>query len=322
MKKIALFILNFNGINEIKKGSLDSISKAVKKVKNAEVGTVFLDNFSNDGSVDLVEDYFDKVAVVSTFKNEGYDRGTNIGLQLAWKLFKPDYFLLVDSDNFCEEDAYNNLFNFMEEYPEIGMAQPRVMSYENKDTLVSCGHTFRKSGGTISVCATGEPYDLLDLKSCSISSTIIRTSALLKTGLLNEVFEMYYESSDLSFRIREQGYKCACCWNAVCYNERLDGVRFKDFGKYYLMRRNLFLFWYIHDKKEYQRVKEFWKEEYQNRQKMYDDAEYIKDYANEMERRAIEEGISLAGGISQYLVIPKLDEFDKNSVCVHSMKGV
>ena len=46
MKKIALFILNFNGINKIKKGSLDSISKAVKKVKNAEVGTVFLDNFS------------------------------------------------------------------------------------------------------------------------------------------------------------------------------------------------------------------------------------------------------------------------------------
>ena len=61
MKKIALFILNFNGINEIKKGSLDSISKAVKKVKNAEVGTVFLDNFSNDGSVDFVEDYFNKI---------------------------------------------------------------------------------------------------------------------------------------------------------------------------------------------------------------------------------------------------------------------
>lgn len=322
MKKITLFILNYNGIKEINEGSLRTISEAANNIQDVEISVVYLDNFSNDGSIELVDSYFDKVIVASTFKNEGYARGTNIGIELGWKVFKPDYFLLVDSDNFCEKDAYKKLYEFMETNTDIGMAQPRVMSYKNKDELVSCGHSFRESGGTISVKKMNEEMDLLNLRSCSISSTIIRTEALLETGLLNEVFEMYYESSDLSFRIRESGYRCACCWDAVCYNERLESDSFRNFNKFYLMRRNLFLFWYLHDLTEYKRVCKWWKEEYETRQSFYENDEYIVDYKNEMERRAIEEGMNLADSKLVMNQIPRIDQFDKKSVYIYRKKGI
>lgn len=322
MKKIAVFILNYNGIDDIKNGSLKAISDAVRNIKSADVGVVYLDNFSNDGSVALVRDYFDKIVVASTFKNEGYARGTNIGLELAWKLYQPDYLLLVDSDNFCEIDAYNQLFEFIENHGDVGMAQPRVMSYRNKESLNSCGHTFRECGGTICVKDIDKPFNLMNLESCSISSTIIRSEALVKTGLLNEAYEMYYESSDLSFRMRRNGYKCACCWDAVCYNERVENISFKNFNKFYLIRRNLFLFWFNNDKEEYKRVVGWWKKNLEELQEQYDNNEYIIDYKNEVERRAIEEGMNLENSCKELCVIPGLDAFEKNTVFVHYMIGV
>lgn len=315
MKKVTLFILNYNGIEEIKSGSLASIACAANHIKGYEISVVYLDNFSNDGSTILVKNYFPHAVVASTFFNCGYVKGTNIGIQLGWKLFHPDYYILIDSDNFCDESAYSRLLDYAEQNSDVAMVQPKVVSTENHEAVLSCGHTFRESGGTLSITDPNGVYDLNNLLSCSISSTLFKSFVFEEIGLLNEKFEMYYESSDISFRIRKAGYRCACCPDAVAYNERLKPMDFKCFRKYYVMRRNLFLFWRLHDSEEFQRIKKWWEEKAIEYQSFYEKQEFITDYQLEAERRALNEiPVIERTPLEELKVIPKIEDFNKNDI--------
>ena len=321
MKNVTIFILNYNGIDAIKAGSLDSIKAASNQLKEYDVSYLFLDNFSNDGSVEYVKRSLPNATIASTFQNEGYVRGTNIGIKLSWKIYHPDYIFLVDSDNFCDTDAYIELLKYAETHENAAMIQPMIKSYEQKNIILSCGHTFNAQGGTDSIKDPLGNIDISHLESCSISSTLFRTSVLNEVGLLNEAFEMYYESSDISFRIREKGYDCACCHTAIAYNERLSQNRLKDFRKYYLMRRNLFLFWFLHDSERYDYYLDYWKERFIKYQNTYNEQMFIIDHEMEAERRGIYEGYELRKhNRSEFLIIPALEDFDKNDVLIIQRK--
>lgn len=318
-EKVTVFILNYNGIDEVRQGSAASMKVAMEELKmaGAEVSVVFLDNFSCDGSVELVKDVFPDATIATTFKNEGYVKGTNIGLQLAWKLYRPDYFIIVDSDNFTDVRSYRRLLEYVRFHPKAAIIQPVVKSRENHNQIISCGHIFNERGGTDSIKEINGTQDLDHLLSCSISSTLVRTEALLKTGLLNEAFEMYYESSDLSFRMRKSGYTCACCTDAVTYNERVSGFKLRDFRKYYLMRRNLFLFWYLNDIDRYFHYLDVWNTIRNDLQAETKSQTFITDYMKEAERRALMEAWQYQEySVDEFLKIPGLDDFSRDSVCI------
>lgn len=320
MEHLSVFILNFNGIKAIEAGSLSSIKKAIDELTDVDVSVIFLDNFSNDGGIEYAQRIFNNITLCSTFKNEGYARGTNIGLQLAWKLYEPDYFLLVDSDNFCCANAYSQLLEYAHAHPNAAMIQPLVRSHLNPDKVLSCGHTFKENGGVAAIRDSGGKVDFDHLESCAISSSLIRTRALRNVGLLNEAFEMYYESTDLSFRIREHGYDCACCLDAVTYNERTDKQIFNNFRKCYLMQRNLFLFWYLHDKDRYMSTLQYWETKYSEYQAAYSKTLYLNDFTVEAERRGLCDGFNLQEQPpEQYQLIPRIEDFRKDDVLLFSV---
>lgn len=317
MEHVVVFILNYCGIKSIEAGSLAAIKEAIDGLKGVKVSVLFLDNFSNDGGLEYARKIFRNITLCSTFENVGYTRGTNIGLQLAWRMFKPDYFLLVDSDNFCAGDAYSRLLEYARAHPNAAMVQPLVKSNANHDKILSCGHTFKENGGVAAIRDRSGDFDFDKLESCSISSTLVRARALRAVGLLNEAFEMYYESTDLSFRMRKHGYDCACCLDAVAYNERVDKQRFFNFRKCYLMQRNLFLLWYLHDKRRYEEVVRCWSAQLQDCQKAYSQSQYISDFSNEATRRGLYDGFHFGERPSdEYLKIPKIDDFKKDDVLV------
>ena len=318
-EKLTIFILNYNEKRNIERGSILSIKKAIDRIENIDVSVVCLDNLSSDKSPEMIKEIIPDAVIASTFRNEGYVRGTNIGLQLSWKMFKPDYFILVDSDNFTEENAYNELVTYARNHPEVAMVQPIVKSSTDRNKIISCGHVFNERGGTDSITDINGDNDIEDLESCSISSTLVRSDALERIGLLNESFVMYYESSDISFRFRKAGYKCACCKKAVAYNERLSTTRLSDFNKYYLMRRNLFLLWYIHDTEKYHHYLNVWKSIRDELQNDYGKEDFITDYMREAERRALCEAYMLQREeVKNYISIPDLNEFSKDDVCILS----
>jgi GT2 family glycosyltransferase len=200
------------------------------------------------------------------------------------------------------------------------MAQPLVVSKNNPSHIYSCGHTY--ADGIF--CRPmhflpNNPNDLLDLKSCSICSSIIRMDVLRKIGLLNECFKIYYESSDLSFRIRKVGYLCACNKDAIAYNEGTIVSTAGNYHEAYYRMRNGLVFWYMHNMDAFLKMKENCLKELEPLMKNYNDHEFCTDCVKESTRKGIIDGLALCEKHSQdelTIMSPKISEFNKSKLIV------
>ncbi len=324
MKRIVIHVLNYRAIDALRTGSLREIAAAARRIRGAEVRLVFQDNYSQDGSLELAME-IPEADVLLSRENLMYTGGVNSGLQYIEHCYHPDYVILSDADNFCREDAYDQLFRMMERHPELGMVQPMVAARTRDGKLYSCGH--RYADGIFCRPMRELPADprvLLDLPSCSICSTMVRMDALRKVGLLNDIFRIYYESSDLSFRLRKAGYRCACCTDAVAYNEGTRGTSASNYHEAYYRLRNGLIFWRIHDTERYLQMCDHVRRELEPLQTAYEASEFCTDCVAESTRRGIADGLALCSrmdGAQLSAGVARADRFDK-SLVILLKKGV
>ena len=75
MKRIAVVILNWNGIELLKKFIPNTIN-------NSEQANIYvIDNFSEDDSVDFLKRNYLNIKVIELDKNYGFAEGYNLGLK-------------------------------------------------------------------------------------------------------------------------------------------------------------------------------------------------------------------------------------------------
>ena len=90
-KRIAVAILNYNGINHLKKFLPSVVKHSDKKISELYV----IDNNSNDESVNFIRKNYPSVNIIQNKKNYGYAKGYNIGLsQIDLK-----YLVLLNNDD-------------------------------------------------------------------------------------------------------------------------------------------------------------------------------------------------------------------------------
>lgn len=294
-KKVVILILGFRALPFIKKGYLKSIIKAANKIKNAKVSIVYFDNYSRDGSIPHILKNFKSIDLLSATENYFYCKGVNVGLQFSYQKYKPDYYILSDVDNPCEENSYNELVDFANKNMRVGLIQPLVKSLKNPKRIYSCGHTYEE--GVFCKPLRKIPNNkktLLNLLSCSISSTLIKTKVFEKCGLLDPIFKIYYESSDLSFRARKAGFSCVCHTGAICFNEGAKVSRTDNFHEGYFRNRNNLIFWKKHDDKKYKILRKIYLERYKQLNVKLSKYGYVRDMEEESERRGIEDGLNIS----------------------------
>lgn len=323
MKRVAIFVLSYRAISYLKEGSLVSIEKAARKIRGAEAHVVYLDNYSQDGSVQWAMENHPDIDVLMSRKNYLYCKGTNVGIQYCQERYKPDYFILVDADNFAEPNAYDELVRFAEKHPDMGMVQPLVKSYNDHSILYSCGHRFLEDGRCEPMQQLpDDPSELFDLPSCSISSTLIRTEVFATCGLLDPIYEMYFESSALSFRARQAGFRCGCHIDAVTYNEGTDGAGIDRFHSRYYFNRNRLIFWKLHDEERFLQVRKHQIEIYRELQAEFEQSKFGLDVEREAVRLGIEAGLRITEDPDLHSRPPiNLNDFDKSAVVVIQSAG-
>lgn len=121
-----------------------------------------------------------------------------------------------------------------------------IRQLPNTRKIYSAGHKYRPDGNCITIKSYPKNREYLEIPSGSILCSLIRSEALQKTGLLDERFEIYFDSNDLGFRLRKYGYKNFCLLKAVAYHER-DLTKNTLIQKFFI-HRNKFLFWWKHNK--------------------------------------------------------------------------
>lgn len=159
----------------------------------------------------------DRVEYIHTDKNVGYGAGNNIAIRKTVKETK--YHLVLNPDVYFEKGTLENMFEFMEDTPEVGMLSPQVYYPDGMrqplckllptpyDLTIRRFLPFRNI-----VKKRNRYYELrfsgysriMEAPFLSGCFMFMRTEALRKVGLFDEKIFMYYEDTDLTRRM--QGY--------------------------------------------------------------------------------------------------------------------
>ena len=218
--KVAIVILNWNG-----RKYLQQFLPAVLASSYANAEVIVADNASTDDSVIFLKENYPDVPVIRLEVNHGFSRGYNECL----KKIKSDYYVLLNSDVEVVPGWIEPIIELMENDPEIGACQPKLLSYTSKQLfeyagasggwLDELGYPFAR-GRIFDVCEhdLGQYDNAEPIFWASGAALFVRSSAYHELGGLDEYFFAHQEEIDFCWRMQLAGYKVYVCPASMIYH--------------------------------------------------------------------------------------------------------
>lgn len=215
---VAILIVSWNA-KQYLENCLESLFKTACDL---DFTILVVDNASSDGSADMVRRNYPQVDVIESGANLGFAGGNNLGLKKI-QAKNPRYICLLNSDTKVRDNWLDELFNYMEENPDVGLSSTRI---ENADHSLqaSCMHhpgywnvfcrTFALDrqfprykfwdGGLMYYWAHDSVQDVDVLFGCL---WMARAEAVADVGYLDTDFFMYAEDLDWCLRFHQANWK-------------------------------------------------------------------------------------------------------------------
>ncbi|MGN0213565.1 MAG: glycosyltransferase family 2 protein [Muribaculaceae bacterium] len=261
MNKVAVVILNWNGAPLLRRYLPSVVANT-----NSEIADVIVaDNGSTDQSLALLAVQFPQVKVINLPENYGFAEGYNRAIaDLPHR-----YTVLLNSDVRVPRGWVEPLYDYMENHPEVGACQPKllkdeIIERENDDEqpllpeqpmfeysgaaggYLDChGYPFCRGRLFASVEPDNGQYDReepYDVFWASGAALMVRTDVYRKAGGLDSFFFAHMEEIDLCWRIHLLGYKVKCVMQSYVYHFGGASLPSSSPRKTYLnFRNNLFL---------------------------------------------------------------------------------
>ncbi|WP_026898335.1 glycosyltransferase family 2 protein [Daejeonella oryzae] len=238
--KVAVVILNWNGQAYLQK-FLPSVLQSTYPNLEIIVG----DNASGDNSVSFLRDNYPEVKVIQNDQNYGFAGGYNEVL----KSVEADYFVLLNSDVEVTSAWLEPVISLMESNPNIAVAQPKLLAFNNKDKfeyagaaggyLDKFGYAFCKGRIFDSLEKDHGQYDQpAEIFWASGAAFFIKKSCWIESGGLDEDFFAHMEEIDLCWRLKNSGYIIMYCPDSVVYHVGGGTLNVESPFKTYLNFRN------------------------------------------------------------------------------------
>lgn len=219
MKKIAVVILNWNGAK-----LLEQFLPSVVAYSN-EATIYVADNASTDASIQVIKEHFPSVKIIQNDANYGFAKGYNVALEQV----EEDYYALVNSDIEVTENWLAPVLFIFENELEIGIIQPKILDYKNKEYFEYAG----AAGGFID--QFGYPFcrgrifetiekdhhqydDEREIFWASGACFFIRKEIYRRLKGFDDDFFAHQEEIDLCWRAFNLGYKAKYTSKSVVYH--------------------------------------------------------------------------------------------------------
>ena len=212
---ISIIILNYKT-----KGLLKQALRGIEReALPLEHEVIVVDNHSNDGSAEMVAEQFPAVKLIRSDKNVGFSAGNNLGIAIA----QGKYILILNADVALLASAVEQLYDYLEAHPKVGMAVPRLINPDGT-TQISA---FRFP--TFSVAAlrrtplgklpgsqrTLDRFLMTDWNRQSTRAVgwalgaclLMRADVLKQLGGFDDQYFLYVEDTDLCRRFWQAGYE-------------------------------------------------------------------------------------------------------------------
>jgi GT2 family glycosyltransferase len=202
-----IILLNWNGWRDTVEciASLDTL-----ETNNLDTKIVVIDNGSTDDSVARITERYPSLELLKSDLDLGAAGGFNIAIRKAMEE-NVDYVWLLNNDAIATPMALAELVKAAESDERIGFAAS-VSYYKDAPQKIQAW-----GGGWISFLTgrVGHYRDVIGrqkLQYLTGASVLLRCTALKSVGLLDEKrFFMYWEDGDLSFRMRNSGWRLHVC---------------------------------------------------------------------------------------------------------------
>ena len=211
---------------ELTVGCLRSLARE-RETARIELEAIVVDNASGDAALIRRaierEGYGAWVTLIEAERNGGYAYGNNLGFRHAYEARRaPDYFHLLNPDTVVRPGAVQELVDFLERRPDVGIAGS---SFENQDGS-EWRYVFRFPtlwAGIDSGVQWGLVSKLLERYIVASppmgsgperadwlpgASMMIRRQVIDEVGGLDEGYFLYFEETDFCWRANEAGWPC------------------------------------------------------------------------------------------------------------------
>lgn len=251
---LAVVILNWNG-KKMMQEYLPSVVRSTAAFGGGDSGdsafVVVADNGSTDGSLEWLAAEYPQVETVELDRNYGFTGGYNRAL----KEIEADYYVLLNSDIETPDGWLDPMFEFLEDTPEAGICQPKILSIADRTAFEYAG----AAGGFID--RYGYPFcrgrildriekdhgqydEPMEVFWATGACMMIRSSLYHHLGGLDEAFFAHMEEIDLCWRAKLLGYQVWCIPQSKIYHVGGGTLPNNSPRKLYLNYRNNLLLLY------------------------------------------------------------------------------
>lgn len=245
---LSIIIVNYNSTNHTIE-CLESLER--QNFDDFEI--LLIENFSDDyyrkflydylDSGKLKEEFLQKINLIETNENLGFTGGNNLGIRNA----QGEVILLLNNDTLHQPNFLKEMVDFFNKYSIIDIAQPRICFYPNINIIWCDGGSINKfSHKLFSHFNYLEKIENIDKKNLKIDYAVgcalfIRRRILRDIGLLDDIYFMYCEESDLCYRAKLKGYRNIYSHPSAVIYHKIPKKFSKAYKKYYYKNRIIFV---------------------------------------------------------------------------------
>ncbi|MDD4333248.1 MAG: glycosyltransferase family 2 protein [Patescibacteria group bacterium] len=256
---LSIIINNYN--------SKEKTLRCLSSIKNSDLPgltreTIVVDNASFDGIAEELKIKFPEVKFIQSEKNLGMGGGNNLGIAKA----NGEFILILNPDIILERDSIKNLYHFLKNRSEIGLAAPKLLNPDGS-LQYSCFREYKFFTPIFRRTFLGKyaqkhlnNFLMLDFSHNEPREVdwVMGSCILFKKEILSKIgggfdrrYFMYFEDTDLCRRIRKNNLKVVYYpqsqvvhdharesakhnWFVAIFTNKLAREHIKSFIKYFL----------------------------------------------------------------------------------------
>lgn len=227
-------IPNYNGI--------EYVENCLISLQNEPARVILVDNGSTDGSLELVQDKFPEVRLISMDQNYGFCKAANRGMEAS----ETTYVILLNNDTVAEPGFVRALEKALDSDSRAFSGAARMVNLRQPERIDDAGDYYCALGWAFAAGRDKprENYDRpREIFSACAGACIYRRKILERIGLLDENLFAYLEDVDLGYRARLYGYRNLYVPEAVVRHagSASSGSRYNAFKAEQTARNSVYL---------------------------------------------------------------------------------
>ncbi len=237
--KIAVVILNWNGVNLLKQ-FLPSV------IAYSKEATIYVaDNASTDQSIKVIKEEFPEVNIIQNNDNYGFAKGYNEAL----KNVNEPYLALINSDIEVTKNWLTPIIETFDNNTDVAIIQGKLLDYKNKTHfeyaggaggfMDKYGYPFCRGRIFDSVEEDlGQYNDIIDLHWATGACFFVRNNVFKELKGFDDEFFAHQEEIDLCWRAINLGFKIQYIPTCITYHVGGATLNESNPKKTYLNFRN------------------------------------------------------------------------------------